>query len=317
MSFISIIIPVYNTKHYLPRCIESVLNQSFSDFELLLIDDGSTDGSGEICDSYSKKDSRIRVFHKENGGVSSARNLGLDNAKGEWIYCVDSDDELLPDGLKTLVACIGDNVDIVLAGYETYDENGDLAYSVPDRIDIILNKTESLSTLYESHALFYSFLPYLWIRLLRRKIIEDKRIRFDTEICNKEDTLFLAQYICRSSGLTRFTTTPVYRYNIRSDSAMGAWRKGFDYKYIDSLYAIIKMKNEIRQSFSPFHKIAFIADEGIWIRYNKILHRMSSLAIQDDVLRRKMHRDVFKELRLQFFVRKKIRKLKKRWFHSD
>ena len=80
---ISVIVPVYNTVHYLPRCIDSILSQSFTDFELLLIDDGSIDGSGQICDAYAEKDNRIRVFHKENGGVSSARNVGLDNAKGE------------------------------------------------------------------------------------------------------------------------------------------------------------------------------------------------------------------------------------------
>ena len=79
---LSVIIPVYNTEQYLPRCVDSVLSQGFQDFELLLVDDGSTDGSGVLCDLYAKKDDRIHVFHKENGGASSARNVGLDNAKG-------------------------------------------------------------------------------------------------------------------------------------------------------------------------------------------------------------------------------------------
>ena len=89
---ISVIIPVYNTEMYLRRCIDSVLAQTYQDFELLLIDDGSKDSSGAICDEYAAKDARVRVFHKENGGVSSARNLGLDNARGEWVTFVDSDD---------------------------------------------------------------------------------------------------------------------------------------------------------------------------------------------------------------------------------
>ena len=316
-SFLSIIVPVYNVSNYLCRCIESIICQSFTDFECILVDDGSTDDSGLICEEYAKKDSRIRVFHKKNGGVSSARNIGLDNAKGEWIYFVDSDDELLPGGLKIMVDCISKDIDIVLAGYEEYDENGSLIYSIQDRAEVFLNKTKSLSTLYENHAIFYRFLPYLWIRLMRREIIEENHIRFDTGLCNKEDTLFLVQYICRSNGLTRFTTTPVYRYNVRIDSAMGGWRSGFDYKYIDSLYGIIKMKKEIRQSFSPFCSISFIADEGIWIRYNKILNRMRSMEIQDDDLQRQMRHDVFKELKLQFFIRKKIQKLKRRWSHSN
>ena len=89
---ISIIVPVYNTEKYLDQCIQSVLAQTYTNWELLLIDDGSTDSSGAICDKYAAEDNRIRVFHKENGGVSSARNLGLDNAQGEWISFVDADD---------------------------------------------------------------------------------------------------------------------------------------------------------------------------------------------------------------------------------
>ena len=92
MPVISVIGPVYNVEPYLAQCINSILSQSFEDFEVLLVDDGSKDKSGAICDEYARKDSGVRVFHKENGGVSSARNLGLDNVRGEWIAFVDSDD---------------------------------------------------------------------------------------------------------------------------------------------------------------------------------------------------------------------------------
>ena len=89
---ISVIVPVYNVEKYLCSCIDSILAQTFTDFELLLIDDGSRDKSGEICDEYANKDCRVKVFHKENGGVSSARNLGIDESKGEYLFFVDSDD---------------------------------------------------------------------------------------------------------------------------------------------------------------------------------------------------------------------------------
>ena len=102
MPIMSVIVPVYNTEQYLHRCIDSILTQTYTDFELLLIDDGSKDKSGDICDEYALKDSRIRVFHKENGGVSSARNLGLDNAAGEWITFVDSDDWIIESYLMNL-----------------------------------------------------------------------------------------------------------------------------------------------------------------------------------------------------------------------
>lgn len=102
MPKVSIIIPVYKAEKYLNRCIDSILAQTFTDWELLLIDDGSPDRSGDICDEYAKKDTRIRVFHKNNGGVSSARNLGLDNVLGEYVTFVDSDDWLLEN---TLTLC--------------------------------------------------------------------------------------------------------------------------------------------------------------------------------------------------------------------
>lgn len=99
---ISVIVPVYNTKAYLKRCVDSLLGQTYGDMEIILVDDGSTDGSGELCDSYAAMDGRVRVFHKENGGSSSARNLGLDNARGEYIGFVDSDDYVDPDMYEKL-----------------------------------------------------------------------------------------------------------------------------------------------------------------------------------------------------------------------
>lgn len=100
---VSVIVPVYKVEKYLPECIESVLAQTFTDFELILVDDGSPDNSGKICDDYAARDPRIRVFHKENGGVTSARRLGVENAKGEWVMFVDSDDKLFPHALDVLI----------------------------------------------------------------------------------------------------------------------------------------------------------------------------------------------------------------------
>ena len=113
---VSCIIPVYNTEKYLPRCIESVLAQTFVDWEMLLIDDGSTDASGSICDEYAAKDERIRVFHKENGGISSARNVGLNYAQGEWIFFVDSDDSLPKTSLESLLSRSSD-ANIIAGGF--------------------------------------------------------------------------------------------------------------------------------------------------------------------------------------------------------
>lgn len=104
MSKVSIIVPVYNEEKHLNRCIDSVLSQTYSELELLLIDDGSTDSSGAICDEYAQKDSRVRVFHEKNGGVSKARNLGISKANAEWIMFLDSDDYLIKDALDVLIS---------------------------------------------------------------------------------------------------------------------------------------------------------------------------------------------------------------------
>ena len=100
---VSIIVPVYNTEQYLRRCIDSIVNQEYTDFELLLIDDGSKDSSGVICDEYAEKDARVRVIHKENSGVSDSRNCALDHAKGKYIQFLDSDDWITPDATRLLV----------------------------------------------------------------------------------------------------------------------------------------------------------------------------------------------------------------------
>jgi len=123
-ELISIIIPVYNVEDYLARCLESILFQSFKDFEVLLIDDGSTDGSGKICDAYAQNDTRIRVIHKVNGGVSSARNVGLNNANGQYISFVDSDDFVHPCFLEFLYNSIkSSKADISICDYEKRNDS--------------------------------------------------------------------------------------------------------------------------------------------------------------------------------------------------
>ncbi|HFI0105088.1 TPA: glycosyltransferase family 2 protein [Streptococcus suis] len=121
---ISIIVPVYNVENYLDECIQTVLAQTYSNWELLLINDGSTDSSGTICDDYAKGDERIRVIHKNNGGLSDARNAGIDNCTGEYITFLDSDDGIREDFLETcLITAIQHDVDIVIGHFFIWDEN--------------------------------------------------------------------------------------------------------------------------------------------------------------------------------------------------
>lgn len=313
MPVISIIIPVYNTKPYLSRCIESVLNQNYADYELLLIDDGSSDGSKEICDTYAETDSRIRVFHKENGGVSSARNMGLNHAKGEWVYFVDSDDEVLPGGLQTLVNCISDEVDIVMGGYVEVDERG-ISSVIDERVELTLSKLQSLVSLYGGYGSFYPYCGYLWMRLLRKKVISEHHLLFDQTIAIKEDSLFLTEYCCKSNGITRQTTTPVYKYFRRSDSAMGRALNWEMPVYIDSFYALIKMKHEIELLFPSYSTPVYIARQGIYGRYDAIVELMDTNHVHDNVLKKELHRVMREEVGSIFFfkVRRRMRKLLKK-----
>lgn len=131
---ITVIIPVYNVEDYVGRCIESVITQDYSNLEILLVDDGSKDNSGKICDEYAEKDSRIRVIHKENGGLSSARNIALEQMKGDYIFFIDSDDYIYPEILSSLLsACIDYDADISCCGYVS----GNRSYYCNKQLEVV------------------------------------------------------------------------------------------------------------------------------------------------------------------------------------
>ena len=211
MPKISVIVPVYNTEQYLPRCIDSILAQTFTDFELLLIDDGSKDGSDKICDEYSAKDSRIRVFHKENGGVSSARNLGLDNARGEWIIFVDSDDWIEYNCINSCTSITQDYplVDIIRYGY--YEEK------ISEPSQIILCKenglVSSITSFFEMCDI-YCYWGFIWNTVFRKELIGE--LRFDEDICYCEDHIFTYKYMTKCRSMF-FVSLPLYHYQTFSD----------------------------------------------------------------------------------------------------
>lgn len=321
---LSIIVPVYNVSKYLPCCIESVLNQSFSNFELLLIDDGSTDGSGAICDAYAQIDNRIRVFHKDNEGVSSARNLGLNHAVGEWVYFVDSDDEILPTGLQVLVDSISEDVDNVLVGYEKYSKDGQIVDAIEDRIVVTLSKEKSLLLLFSGHALYYPYLGYLWLWLFRRRIIQENKLRFETSIKIKEDTLFIVQYICRSNGKTRYNTTPVYKYKMREDSVMGELGIKYCPNYRSSLDAVIQMHHCIHQLPDIGKELSDAAKFEVVNRVYMIRGQMMKFKALDSSIVLLMKRQANKEVGLPYYLlyqyyrnRRRVSKLIKKVFHIN
>jgi glycosyltransferase involved in cell wall biosynthesis len=210
---LSIIVPVYNAEEYLDRCLESICEQSFTSYEVILVDDGSTDSSPMICDRYSATDPRFRTIHKKNGGVSSARNAGLNLAKGEYIMFVDSDDALLPDSLERMMEDVCGE-DIVIGGYTTY------VCEVPGR-EVLPRKTKVYKG--EEMGLFFDdniirnceMLDAPWSKLFRRKTVGN--LRFCEDLSYAEDKLFVFSYLSLCSS-ARTAAVPVYAYHIRPGS---------------------------------------------------------------------------------------------------
>ena len=208
---VSVIVPVYNTMSYLKTCIDSILTQSFLDFELLLVDDGSTDDSGAICDDYGADDKRIRVFHKKNGGICSARNSGLDKARGEWLLFVDSDDWLASDAIQVLLSKQSqDDLDIVCGNRLIYEANGNYLWEEKD----YLNK--------ESFVL--QMMQRTWDHLLTGKLIRhslftSNGLRWKEGLDLAEDRYMMTMlaYHAQSFG---FIEDVVYHYDRRNANSI-------------------------------------------------------------------------------------------------
>lgn len=182
----SFVIPVYNVEQYLKKCLDSILAQKFNDWEALLIDDGSKDLSGKICDEYAVRDSRVRVFHKPNGGVSTARNMALENARGEWIWFVDPDD-WITDGALTFLSDIIEkhDCDTIFFGINYIGEDG-TAIGVEDR-NMILDKPK------DEMIIASDYPPQNY--LLKRSLVERFRLRFSEGIHTGEDLEFQYKYL--------------------------------------------------------------------------------------------------------------------------
>lgn len=189
---VSIIIPVYNTGNKLCRCLDSILAQSYQDYECIVVDDGSTDDSSTIIDEYAIRDTRFKVVHKENGGVSSARNYGLNIASGEWLVFIDSDDSLMPDHIASLMDAATDDVDLVMTGFRFMhpDKTTEHGYNIGKYIGI-----ESIRKFISGTEFLRFQVP--WDRTYRNK----ENLFFDEKLSLGEDRLFCYQYLLNCKGI--------------------------------------------------------------------------------------------------------------------
>ncbi len=246
---VSIIVPVYNAESSIARCVDSILSQQFTDFELLLVDDGSRDGSGAICDGYAAADSRVRVIHKENTGVSDTRNLGIAQARGTYLQFLDSDDWITPDATKLLVRTAeAHSCDLVISDFyrvvgERVSRKGDIDE------DRTLTREEYAAHMMEQPADFYY--GVLWNKLYRRDIVADHGLRMDPDISWCEDFLFNLEYI-RHAERFYALQVPIYYY-VKTKGSLASQSL--------SITKTIRMKLMLFEYYNQFYKSVFDEEE--------------------------------------------------------
>ena len=216
---ISIIVPVYNTGKYLQECLDSLIAQSYSDIEIIVVDDGSTDDSYLICKKYTQKDSRIRIFHKDNSGVSDARNFGIEHARGEYISFCDSDDRIAPKLYELLLNTMEvNNVDRVVSGYAYLYDDGHVRQCKARVPDGKYNAHDILRKMIDDGTLSGFLFSGVYNSLFKKKIIDDNNIRFDSMIRYNEDSLFSFKYMLHSNALYSLQSHVTYFYRQHNSS---------------------------------------------------------------------------------------------------
>ncbi len=247
---ITIIVPVFKAEKYLLRCIDSIFAQSFTDFELLLIDDGSPDNCGTICDEYAARDSRVRVFHKDNGGVSSARNLGIAHATGKWITFIDADDYVHPEFLSSLYSM--HDADLIVGSFQLVgtDEKWDglLEDCFYDKVSFE-KKIADFSLSLNFHT------P--WGKLFRREIIVDNNLVFNEKISAGEDALFILNYLIYTNTL-RLSKDAYYFYERGNNGSLSQSICSIEHHFyaMDKYYeALIELENTFKCSMQHLYII--------------------------------------------------------------
>lgn len=290
MPEISVIVPVYKVEKYLDRCIESIVNQTYPDFELILVDDGSPDGSPILCDKWAEKDSRVHVIHKKNGGASSARNAGLKIAKGNWIAFADSDDWLDRTALKTLYDLANQyNVPMAIGGMRVVQKYTDASIVMKQNAKVLSN-ADLMSRFFrlngepDTHS--------VWGAIIRRDILEDYsfiegRMNEDVETC---------YYLARKCEAAVYTDAPLYNYfkNIE-----GVTNSGFSKKKLDLLDIWDIVQKQVEQ-FTP--EYSYACEMNCKRARFTLLTQMSLNGYDhDDSLMKKTKQQLKKEVRQSFW----------------
>ena len=295
---ISIIVPVYNAEAYLNRCIDSILEQSIQDFEVILVNDGSKDSSEAICKEYASQDNRIRVFSKPNGGVSSARNLGLDNASGEYIMFVDADDWLDKDAIERCYPYLPE-YDMVKFGAKNHWGDGTIS-NLP---------VENTTTLQEvqSTAVARNTIVAPWGMLIRKSFFDEHSIRFDSNLVLGEDWLVYGQLVFYIKTFKFLPEHLAYNYNRYNDSS--CTNNLTLEKLIDQYYVIEKLKQLYGNNYAEdFRYIKVIILRAI-LNIVKRKKTVQWLSKEDNIADKITFRDIVSAKGIKLSTKRRLFKL--------
>ncbi len=248
-GLISVIIPVYNVEEYLKECVDSVLSQTYENYEIILINDGSTDSSGKICDEYAEKNDKISVVHKENGGLSDARNKGLSLANGKYVYFLDSDDYIIPEAFAELVLIIEkENSDFVFFDAKSF-EDGNKSFNIEQRYirkkEYGAAKGEEVLMNLLDNKEYHSAVPLCFIK---KAFLEKARLRFITGIFY-EDTVFTYE-LFMLSNMVSYCSKALYHRRYRKASIMTSPKSQ---KYFDSICRVYEEVLKFSKRENKFH----------------------------------------------------------------
>lgn len=269
MAKITVIIPIYNSEKFLYRCLNSVINQSFKDLEIILVNDGSKDKSLKICNEFKEKDARIILIDKENGGVSSARNIAIEKATGKYIGFVDSDDEIDKFMYEKMYNAIeNNNADLVLCDY-IRTLNGEVKEFEMKLEKGLYNTKETLNDILLDYVSFnskYILNQFTPTKLFKTSIIKDNNLKFNINLKVGEDHLFTAQYIALCNSLYSLQGEKLYNYIINNDSATAS--------YNENLYKSLTLFNSLLHDLKNVSISKDLFDRYIYSGFIWHLHKI-------------------------------------------
>lgn len=317
---LSIIIPVYSIRQYVGPCLQSIARQDASWVEVIVVDDGSTDGSGQICDEIAAGDARFRVHHIANGGVSHARNYGLEQAQGEWVLFLDGDDFLADGFFESVQAALQEKNDLIHFGWNYVSSNESVAHPITEN-----NETIRRDEVY-GQRLFHG---YVWSYLFRRNIIEAAGLRFSTDVKYAEDWEFILKYYAQIESMMMLSPC-LYNYVQRQGSAVnqtyGERFIGDNFKMYDRVMASAESGDRSYRSFA----LSIIEGSVFWMAHHVVYPNKRKLidyykkcvaSLSSDCLRHNyiiaslpyvsetIHRDIYRLSKRNYMIYNHLRKL--------